>query len=100
MADQDNNPFARVYYHRATGKQIKARPNTLAFLAEIADLDAEAASPRGRNAIIRLPGIKRVTVKGRRYYYHRGTGKRIIAPPDTPDFVAEIEQLDAEVVQS
>ena len=33
---------------------------------------------------IRIRGINRVTAKGRVYYYHRATGKRIRADPSTP----------------
>lgn len=43
--------------------------------------------------IFRVKGIKRVRSKGRVYYYDRKSGKRIHAPPGTPAFFAEIEQL-------
>jgi len=43
---------------------------------------------------IRLKGIKRVKAKGRLYYYHRATGKRIDAKPNTAAFAAEVARLD------
>ncbi|WP_417814096.1 tyrosine-type recombinase/integrase [Thalassospira alkalitolerans] len=43
---------------------------------------------------IRLKGIKRVKAKGRWYFYHRATGKRIAAKPNTAAFAAEVAQLD------
>ena len=39
---------------------------------------------------------KRVRSKGRLYFYHRATGRRIMAPPNTPAFVAEVQCLDQE----
>lgn len=45
--------------------------------------------------IVRVKGIKRVRSKGRVYHYHRATGKRITAPPNSAAFIAEVRQLDA-----
>lgn len=42
----------RYYYHRATKQRIQARPNTPAFLIEIAELD-KAAGAQPRRAIVR-----------------------------------------------
>lgn len=44
--------------------------------------------------IIRVRGIKRVKAKGRWYYYHRTTGKRIKSECGTPGFIEEIKRLD------
>ncbi|MBL8582818.1 MAG: tyrosine-type recombinase/integrase [Rhizobiaceae bacterium] len=45
---------------------------------------------------IRVRGVNRVTAKGRTYYYHRATGKRIEADPnDAAKFAAEVAALDA-----
>ena len=50
----------------------------------------------GRLAVIvRVKGIKRVRSKGRLYYYHRATGTRIMAPPRSAAFIAEVHRLDA-----
>jgi integrase len=46
--------------------------------------------------ITKIRGIKQTTVKGRRYYYHRATKKRIEARPNTPAFILEIAELDKE----
>lgn len=43
---------------------------------------------------MRLRGIKRVRAKGRIYYYHRATGSRIMAPPNSAAFIAEVRRLD------
>lgn len=47
--------------------------------------------------ITKIRGIKQTTVKGRRYYYHRATKKRIEARPNTPAFILEIAELDKQV---
>lgn len=44
--------------------------------------------------IIRLQGIKRTTVKGRTYYYHRATGKAIKAEAGSAAFAEEVARLD------
>lgn len=44
-------------------------------------------------------GVHRRTAKGRVYYYHRATGKRINAPPGTDAFAAEVAALNAAVPQ-
>jgi integrase len=44
--------------------------------------------------IVRVRGIKRVRAKGRVYYYHRATGTRLIAPPHSAAFIAEVHRLD------
>lgn len=44
---------------------------------------------------IRVRGVKMVTAKGRIYYYHRATGERITAAPDSPEFVAKVAELNA-----
>jgi integrase len=45
--------------------------------------------------LIRIRGINRVTAKGRVYYYHRATGKRLRADPsDATAFSAEVAALD------
>ena len=44
--------------------------------------------------IVRMHGIKKVRSKGRLYFYHRKTGERIIAAPNTIAFAVEIERLD------
>jgi integrase len=44
--------------------------------------------------IVRVRGVKRVRAKGRTYYYHRKTGKRLTAAPGTHAFVLEIAELD------
>lgn len=43
---------------------------------------------------INVAGIKKVTVKGRTYYYHRRTRKRLTAQFGTPEFLAEVRTLD------
>lgn len=43
---------------------------------------------------ITVRGLKKVTTKGRTYYYHRRTGKRVGAPFGTPEFLAEVRTLD------
>lgn len=45
--------------------------------------------------IIRLKGIKRVKARGSLYFYHRATGERIRALPNTAEFAAEVAALDA-----
>jgi hypothetical protein len=46
--------------------------------------------------LIRVRGINRVTAKGRLYYYHRASGKRIQADPnDAAAFAAEVAALNA-----
>lgn len=44
--------------------------------------------------IVRVKGIKRVRSKGRVYHYHRATGRRIMAPPNSAAFIAEVRRLD------
>lgn len=44
--------------------------------------------------IVRIRGVKRVRSKGRLYFYHQKTGERIKAPPNTTEFVVEVERLD------
>lgn len=45
---------------------------------------------------IRVRGVNRVTAKGRVYYYHRSTGKRIKSDPaDAAAFAAEVASLEA-----
>jgi integrase len=46
--------------------------------------------------IVRIKGIKRTTVKGHHYFYHRATKTRITAPPNTVEFAAEVARLDRE----
>lgn len=46
--------------------------------------------------LLRLKGIKKVRAKGRLYFYHRATGKRIDAEPNTPAFVEAVARLDAQ----
>jgi len=45
--------------------------------------------------MLHLPGIKKVRAKGRPYYYHRATGKRIKAEPGTPEFIKQYSELNA-----
>jgi integrase len=47
------------------------------------------------------PRIKRVVAKGRVYLYHRATGERVRAEPDTEGFRLELDRLDrkAQAVQ-
>ena len=40
--------------------------------------------------IVRLRGVKRVRAKGRLYHYHRASGTRLMAPPGTAEFAAEL----------
>ncbi|HEX2886807.1 hypothetical protein [Vineibacter terrae] len=48
---------------------------------------------------LEIPGVKKVTAKGRVYYYHRASGMtRIKAPFGTPEFLKEIEALNAGVL--
>lgn len=44
--------------------------------------------------IVRLKGIKKVTSKGRTYYYHRKTGKRLLAEAGSAAFYAEVQSLN------
>jgi integrase len=44
--------------------------------------------------IVRVRGVKRVRSKGRTYFYHRKTGQRIEAKPNTLAFAMEVERLD------
>jgi integrase len=44
--------------------------------------------------VMRVKGIKRATAKGRVYYYHRATGKRIDAQFGTAEFANEVALLD------
>lgn len=44
---------------------------------------------------MRVRGVKKARAKGRIYYYHRKTGRRINAEPGTAEFIREIERLDA-----
>ncbi len=44
--------------------------------------------------VMRVKGIKRATAKGRVYYYHRATGKRIEAQFGTAEFANEVALLD------
>lgn len=48
--------------------------------------------------IVRVQGIKRVRSKGRLYYYHRATGKRITEPPQSAAFIARVRELDRQSV--
>jgi integrase len=41
-----------------------------------------------------LPNVKRTTVKGRTYYYHRGTGERIPGAPGEADFDEAYQRLE------
>lgn len=50
--------------------------------------------------MIRFKGIKRTTVKGHTYLYHRGTRKRILSKPGSAAFAAEVVALDAQVSPS
>lgn len=49
--------------------------------------------------IIRVQGVKKATAKGKVYYYHRATGKRLQSEPGTAAFIEEIARLD-EVAKS
>ncbi len=42
-----------------------------------------------------IKGLKRVTAKGRTYYYHRQTMKRIKAPFGTAEFILEVARINA-----
>lgn len=44
--------------------------------------------------IVRIRGVKRVRSKGRTYFYHRATKRRIMAPPNSAAFAAEVARLD------
>lgn len=44
--------------------------------------------------LARIRGVKKATAKGRVYYYHRKTGKRIESPPGTAAFMVEVARLD------
>src|SRR4051794_2162471 len=44
--------------------------------------------------IVRVRGVKKARSKGRGYYYHRKTGARINAEPNTVEFAMEVERLD------
>ncbi len=50
--------------------------------------------------IIRLKGIKRTTVKGHTYYYHRATGKRIKATAGSAAFAEEVARLDRQATEA
>jgi integrase len=47
--------------------------------------------------VIRVKGVKKVVAKGRTYYYHRKSGRRIEAPHGTLAFADEVRQLDQRV---
>lgn len=49
--------------------------------------------------VIRVPGLKQFRHKknGQIYTYHRATGKRILAQPGTPEFLAEIAALEKDI---
>ena len=44
--------------------------------------------------IVRVPDVKRARAKGHVYHYHRATGLRIMSPPKTAAFIAEVHRLD------
>lgn len=44
--------------------------------------------------IVKVSGVKRVKARGKLYFYHRKTGQRILAKPNTLAFAAEVERLD------
>jgi integrase len=46
--------------------------------------------------LTKIHGIKIARAKGRIYYYHRATGKRIAASPNTPAFLIEVLQINAD----
>src|SRR5262249_31706846 len=43
---------------------------------------------------VKIRGIKRATAKGRVYFYHRATGKRLAAEPGTHAFFLEVAALE------
>lgn len=44
--------------------------------------------------VIHLKGLKKATAKGRVYWYHRATGKRLKSEFGTAEFIAEVSALD------
>jgi len=46
---------------------------------------------------VRVKGLKKVRAKGRVYYYHRKTGRRLESPFGTPEFFAEIAAAEAAI---
>lgn len=48
--------------------------------------------------IVRVHGVNRVRAKGRVYYYHRATKTRLLAPPNSAAFIAEVRALDRQSV--
>ena len=49
---------------------------------------------------VNIPGINKVRAKGRDYYYHRATGKRIRSAFGSAAFLAEVEALSGGPVQA
>src|SRR4051812_9738397 len=51
---------------------------------------------RGLGVIVRVSGVKRVrnAKNGRTYFYHRRSGKRIAAEPNSAAFILEVGNLD------
>lgn len=45
----------------------------------------------------RVKGLNKVKSKGKVYYYHRKSGRRIVSKPGTPDFFAEIADAVASI---
>lgn len=50
--------------------------------------------------ILKIHGIKIARAKGRVYYYHRASGKRIAASPRSPEFLLEVAQLSVEAARA
>lgn len=44
---------------------------------------------------VRVRGLNKVRAKGRIYFYHRKSGRRILADPGTPEFFAELAAAEA-----
>lgn len=47
-----------------------------------------------------MRNVKRVTAKGRAYYYHRGTGMRLPGEPGSAEFEAEYRRLEGIAVEN
>lgn len=49
---------------------------------------------------VRVKGLNKVRSKGRTYYYHRKSGRRIVSEPGTSEFFAEIADAEASIADA